>query len=153
MTPLQRSLFFRGALLFFLGLLTGVWAGAVLTEGRAIFLHFQSPPDGKLVLVAHLNALLGCFWIVAVSLTLESTSFGEQGKTWLGRGVTLVNYANWSVTLLASFFHEKGLEMIEGNTRNNVVAFLLIALVVLPGLAVAGAWAWGLFPRGAGKAA
>ncbi|HZU99550.1 MAG TPA: hypothetical protein VFF73_22765 [Planctomycetota bacterium] len=153
MTPLQRSLFFRGALLFFLGLLTGVWAGAVLTEGRAIFMHFQSPPDGKLVLVAHLNALLGCFWIVAVSLTLEATSFGDRGKTWLGRGVTLVNYANWSVTLLASFFREKGLEMIEGNAKNNVVAFLLIALVVLPGLAVAGAWAWGLLPRGAEKAA
>lgn len=145
MTKLQRSLAARGALLFFLGLLTGVWVGAVMTDGRALFLELHFTPSAqRLALVAHMNALLGCFWLVAVAATLEAVRFGEQGKSRLALAVTAVTYANWSVTLLASFVDRKGLELVKGDASNNVVAVLLIALVVLPGLGASAAWAYGL---------
>lgn len=146
-TPLQRSLMARGAALFFLGLLTGVWAGAVMTEGRALFLHIEKPHFERLALVAHLNALLGCFWIIAVAVTLEATRFGDGGKRRLALGVTLVTYANWAVTLVASFLDARGLEIVPGDGKNNVVAVLLLALVVVPGLATSAAWAWGLLGK------
>lgn len=142
-TPLQRSLLARGAWLFLLGLVTGVWAGAVLTEGRALGLHLGQPQFPRLALAAHLNAVLGCFWIVAVALTLEHTRLAEKGKAWLARLVTLVNYGNWSITLVASFLDVRGLELM-GAAKNDVVAGLLIAVVVLPAFAAAGLWAWGL---------
>jgi hypothetical protein len=144
-TKLQRSLAACGALLFFIGLLTGVWVGAVMTQGRAIFLelHF-TPQSERLALVAHLNALLGSFWLVAVAATIEATHYGEAGKRRLAFAVMGTCYANWSVTLLASFLDRKGLEIVKEDPRNNLVAVLLIALVVLPGLAASGAWAWGL---------
>jgi len=146
-TPLQRWLMARGALLFALGLATGVWAGAVLTEGRALFLVLPKPHFERLALVAHLNALLGCFWLIAVAVTIESTAYGERGKLWLARAVTLVTYSNWAVTLVASFLDVRGLEVVPGDGKNNAIAVLLIALVVLPGLAVSSAWAWGLMKK------
>ncbi len=146
-TPLQRSLMARGAILFFIGLLTGMWAGAVMTEGRAMFLTLPKPHFERLALVAHLNALLGCFWIVAVAVTLEATRFGEKGKTWLARGVTVVCYGNWLITLIASFLDVRGLEMLEKDPKNNFIAVILLVVVVFPGLATAGAWAWGLLGK------
>src|SRR5437879_6351712 len=101
-TPLQRSLMARGALLFFLRLLTGVWAGAVMTQGRALGLTPPKPEHERLALVAHLNALLGCFWIVAVAMTIEHAALGDAAKRWLARLVTFVSYANWAITILAS---------------------------------------------------
>ena len=143
-TPLQRALMARGAVLFFLGLLTGVWAGAVLTQGRALGLTLGTPHYERLALASHLNGLLGCFWILAVALTIEHTSLGVGAKLWLARLVTLVNYANWSITLLASILDVRGLELVSGDPKNNAVAVLLLAGVVLPGLAAAALWAWGL---------
>jgi hypothetical protein len=151
-TELQRSLAARGALLLVLSLLTGVWVGAVMTDGRAVFmeLHF-TPQAQRLALVAHLNALLGCFWIVAVAATLEATRFSETGKKRLGLAVTVICYANWAVTLLGSFLDRKGLEIVKDDPRNNAVALLLIALVVLPGLGASAAWAWGLMGKKADR--
>lgn len=151
-TPLQRSLLARGAWLFFLGLLTGIWAGVVLTEGRGLGLHLGKPVHERLALASHLNAVLGCLWIVAVALTLEHTRLSGKGKLWLARLVTLVNYANWSITLVASFLDVRGLEIIAGDAKNNGIAVLLIAGVVLPALVASGLWAWGLSGSRAGGA-
>jgi hydroxylaminobenzene mutase len=142
-TQLQRSLFARAAVLFFIGLLTGIWAGAVLTQGKALGIHLDKPEYERLALAAHLNCLLGCFWMVAVALTLEYTRLSEAGKLWLARLVTEVNYANWSITLLASFLDVRGLAL-GGGPRNALVAMLLLGGVVFPALAASGIWAWGL---------
>jgi hydroxylaminobenzene mutase len=142
-TPLQRSLLARAAVLFLIGLFTGIWAGIVLTQGKPLGLQWPKPEHERLALAAHLNCVVGCFWIVCVALTLEWTRLSESGKLWLARGVTLVNYANWSITLLASFLDVRGLAF-EGNVKNDTVAALLIAGVVLPALATSGLWAWGL---------
>jgi hypothetical protein len=146
-TPLQRSLMARGALLFFLGLVTGVWAGAVMTEGRALFLALPKPHFERLALVAHMNALLGSFWLIAVAVTIESTIYAERGKMWLSRAVTLVTYGNWAITLVASFLDVRGLEVLPGDPKNNMIAVALLAAVVFPGLAASGAWAWGLLGK------
>ena len=144
-TPVQRGLMARGALLFLLSLLTGVWVGAVMTDGRAIFMKLAFTPSAqKLALVAHMNALIGSLWLVAVAATLEATRLSEKGKLWLARAVTAIGYSNWIVTLIASFADRKGLEMVEGDAKNNAVALLLIVLVVVPGLGAAAVWAWSL---------
>ena len=143
-TQLQRSLMARAAVLFFLGLLTGIWAGAVLTRGRALGLTLGTPHFERLALASHLNGLLGCFWMLGVAFTLEHTRYGPTGKLWLARLVTVVNYANWAITLLASILDVRGLELRSGEGANNLVAVLLLAGVVLPGLAAAALWAWGL---------
>jgi SNF family Na+-dependent transporter len=148
-TPLQRRLMARGALLFFLSLLTGVFAGAVMTDGRAVglALHF-TPSQQKLALVAHLNALLGCFWLIAVAVTLEATRYADAGKERLARAATVIAFANWAVTLLASLVDRKGLEIVKDDAKNNLVAILLLGLVVIPGLATSAAWAYGFLGGG-----
>jgi short subunit fatty acids transporter len=50
------------------------------------------------------------------------------------------------VTLIASFFGVNGLEYT-GARANDVVAFLLQTLVVIPTLIGAGLWAWGFKSR------
>ncbi|MBI3725995.1 hypothetical protein HY251_18865 [bacterium] len=146
-TPLQRSLMTRAAVLFFLGILTGAWAGVVLTQGKALMIpNFPKMEHERLALAAHLNGLLGCFWILGVAWTIEHTRFGESGKTWLARLVTLSNYANWSVTVVASILDRDGLSFA-GDARNTFVAALLMGLVVLPSIATSALWAYGLLGK------
>jgi hydroxylaminobenzene mutase len=133
----------RAAVLFFLGLLTGVYAGVVLTEGKALGLHLAKPQHERLALAAHLNCVLGCFWILAVAFTLEHTRLSAKGKLALAWLVTVANYANWSITLLASLLDARGLAL-EGDPKNDVVAVLLVVGVVLPSFVTSGLWAWAL---------
>src|SRR2546425_611716 len=53
-----------GAWLLTVGMATGVWAGLVLTETIKV-------PIPRLALAAHLNAILGAFWLIAVASTLD----------------------------------------------------------------------------------
>jgi len=143
-TPLQKTLMARAAVLFFLGILTGAWAGVVLTQGKALMIpNFPKMEHERLALAAHLNGLLGCFWILGVAWTIEHTRFTAKGKAWLARIVTLSNYANWGVTLLASIVDRRGLEFT-GELRNDTISVLLMGLVVLPSIATSALWAYGL---------
>jgi len=58
----QRRLAWAGAWLFAVGMVTGVWAAIVITEKIAVELP-------RLALAAHLNALLGGLWMIAVAAT------------------------------------------------------------------------------------
>ena len=60
------------------------------------------------------------------------------------RLVSIAAYANWAVTLLASFIDERGLAFL-GEPRNDLIAGLLMALVVIPTLGAASMWAWALW--------
>src|SRR5205823_14094330 len=62
--PLRRRLAVSGAWLFAVGMVTGLWAAAVLTERVSVGLP-------RLALAAHLNALLGGMWLVLVASTLD----------------------------------------------------------------------------------
>lgn len=131
-TRLARS----GAWLFAAGMATGVWTALVLTGTVAVRIP-------RLALAAHLNAILGALWLIAVAWTLDRLRYGETGRRRLALAVALSAWANWLITLIASGLGVRGLEYT-GDLANDVVAALLQVLVVLPALIAAAAWAWGL---------
>ncbi|MBA3320603.1 MAG: hypothetical protein H0T45_04035 [Pyrinomonadaceae bacterium] len=134
-TPLTKKLAAAGALLFFIGMITGIWAAAVLTGKVVVGMP-------RLALAAHLNGLLGGLWLLAVAWSLQFLHYGEKGLRRLALGVAVPAYANWLVTLVASFLGVNGLDYTD-NLANNVIAALLQSLVVLPTLIASGFWAWG----------
>jgi hydroxylaminobenzene mutase len=136
---LRRRLAQLAALLFALGMVTGLWAGLVLSDKVKVAIP-------HLALASHLNALLGCFWLLGVSYTVPMLSFGERGKMRLAILTLVPAYGNWFVTLVASVLGARGLEFT-GNGSNDLVAVLLQVVVVLPTLAACSGWCWGLFSR------
>ena len=132
---LQHRVAQLGAWLFVVGLLTGLWAGVVLT-GKIVV------PIPRLALAAHLNGLLGGLWLVAVATTLDRMRYGLAGRRRLAGLVVLATWANWLITLVASGLGVRGLEYT-GDARNNAIALLLQLFVVAPSLVAALAWAWG----------
>ena len=137
---LPRRLALSGAWLFAIGMVTGVWAAIVITERITV----QLP---RLALAAHLNALLGGLWLIAVAATLDMLRYGETGRRRLAWVVIVPAWGNWLITLIASILGVTGLEYTRGDPTNNGVAALLHSVVVLPSLVGAAAWAWGLGGR------
>jgi (hydroxyamino)benzene mutase len=84
--PLSRRLARAGAWLFAVGLVTGLWAGLVLTARVVV-------PVPRLALAAHLNALLGGLWLVAVAATLDGLRYGETGRRRLAWAVIVPAWA------------------------------------------------------------
>ncbi len=132
---IRKQLAGAGALLFFIGMITGLWAAAAITQKFGV-------GDGKLALAAHLNALLGGLWMLAVAWSFEFLRYGTRGLRRLALAVAVPAYANWLVTLVASFYGVNGLDYT-GQRANDVIAALLQALVVVPTLIASGFWAWG----------
>jgi hydroxylaminobenzene mutase len=133
--PLRKQLAAAGALLFFIGMLTGIWSAAALTGKVAVGMP-------RMALAAHLNGLLGGLWLLAVAWSFEFLHYGARGLRRLALGVGVPAYANWLVTLVASFIGVSGLEYT-GQRSNDIIAFLLQVLVVLPTLIASAFWAWG----------
>ena len=137
--PLRRRLAASGAWLFALGMVTGLWTAAVLTERVIVGLP-------RLALAAHLNALLGGMWLLLVASTLDMLHYGEIGRRRLAWIVIVPAWANWFVTLIASVLGVTGLQYTR-DAANNAIALLLQSLVVVPSLIGAFAWAWGFARR------
>jgi hydroxylaminobenzene mutase len=133
--PLRKQLAFAGALLFFIGMVTGLWSAAALTGKVSVGMP-------RMALAAHLNGLLGGLWLIAVAWSFEFLHYGARGLRRLALGTGVPAYANWLVTLIASFIGASGLEY-NGRTGNDVIAFLLQSLVVLPTLVASAFWAFG----------
>ena len=136
---LQRRIAARAVVLLVISMLTGGYAGLALSGKVTI-------PIPHLALAAHLNALLGCFWLLAFSFTLPMLSYGEKAKERLAWLQLVPNYGNWFVTLVASFLGVRGLAFT-GEVANDLIAASLLAIVVVPALVGTCAWAWG-FRRG-----
>ena len=141
--PVRRRLAALGALLFALGMVTGLWTAVVLTEKVKVAIP-------HLALAAHLNALLGCFWLLGLSYTLPMLSYGERGRKRLAIVTLVPAYGNWIVTVLASALGARGLEFT-GHASNDLIAALLQGIVVLPTLVASFAWAWGFRRPAAGR--
>ena len=92
---LQQRLVRAGAWLFTAGLVTGVWAAAVLTDTVVVAVP-------RLALAAHLNGLLGGLWLIAVAVTLDRLRYGLTGRRRLALFVLVATWANWLITLVAS---------------------------------------------------
>lgn len=132
---LRKQLAMSGALLFFIGMLTGVWAAVALTGQVKVGIP-------HLALAAHLNGLLGGLWLLGVAWSFEFLHYSKKGLSRLAIGVGVAAWANWLVTLVASFLGVNGLTYT-GAPANDAIAFLLQAFVVVPTLVACAFWVWG----------
>jgi len=138
-TVLAKKLAMAGALLFLIGMLTGLVAGTALTGQLKV-------GNPHLALASHLNALLGGLWLIAVAWTFQFLHYGQTGLRRLAWAVSIPAWANWLVTLIASFPGVNGLAYTD-DKANNVIAALLQTLVVIPTLVACGFWLWGFRSR------
>lgn len=129
--PAQRTLAMAAAVLILIGLITGFLAAAAMSGQLAV--------DGHSMLAAHLNALLGSFWMVAVAWSMPMLRYGPSGQGRLSWLVIVPNYANWFITAIKAVLQVKGVAKT-GEARNDAIFFLLGAFVVLPSLAAATGW-------------
>ncbi|HEU5217736.1 MAG TPA: hypothetical protein VFU23_03710 [Gemmatimonadales bacterium] len=136
---LVRTLARAGAGLVLLGLLTGIAAGGALS-GRYPFI------DGKIILGAHVAALMGAFFIFALAWSQPLLNLGPQGRSRLAWAVIISNYANWLVSTAKSAIGVHGVDLSD-DPRNNAVFGVLTLLVVLPALGAAAVWVWSLGAR------
>ena len=134
-SAIQRRLAAAGALLFAIGIVTGLWSAAALT-GKVVV------PIPHLALAAHLNGILGGLWLLAVAFTFPFLRYGERGLGRLAVVAALPAWANWLITTLASLLGVRGIELT-GVRQNDLVAVLLDLFVVMPTLVAVVAWAWG----------
>src|SRR2546426_415695 len=93
---LKRRLQQMGAILFGLGMFTGIWSASALTGKVVVAIP-------HLALAAHLNALFGGLWLIGLSVTLDSLHYGERGRRRLAMLTLIPAFGNWDVTLVASF--------------------------------------------------
>jgi hydroxylaminobenzene mutase len=138
MQELRRSLAKAGAILFFIGMITGLWSALALTGQVRIDIP-------RLALAAHLNALIGGLWCIAVAWTFEYLCYGDACRR-LAILTAGPAWANWLITVAASILGVRGLEL-GGSTANTTIAVLLQAFVVLPALVGTGTWAMGFRRR------
>jgi len=136
---LREKLAASGALLFSVGLVTGFWSAAALTG----MVQVEMP---RLALAAHLNGLFGGLWLLAVAFTLEYLAYSEKQKKILSFLVIIPSWANWGVTLIASFWGVNGLSFTS-DLHNNLIAVLLQLFVVLPSVIAGIYWVRGFYLR------
>lgn len=132
---IRKRLSFAGALLFLIGMATGIWSAAAITQKFGV-------GEPKLALAAHLNALLGGLWLIVAAWSFQFLHYSVRGLRRLSAALAAPAWANWLITLIASFLGVNGLDYT-GHRANDVIAFLLQTLVVLPTLIVCGFWVWG----------
>jgi len=122
------------AWLMLVGLLTGGYVSFSMTG--------KLPADPQMALAAHLNALMGCFFLLGVAWTLPMLRYGAVGQQRLAWAVILANYANWAVTCVKAWLRVAGVDFI-GQPVNDAVFGVLTLTVVLPALGAATAWVYG----------
>ena len=133
--PLQHWLTQHAARLILLGLLTGGLIAAAMSG--------QISADPHTLVAAHLNAMLGAFWVLGVAWSLPQVGLQPHAMRWMARCLVGAQYGNWAVTALKSFWHVAGVGLTD-DAANNAIFAALNALVVLPSLIAAGLWLWGL---------
>ncbi|MDC0710295.1 hypothetical protein POL68_17600 [Stigmatella sp. ncwal1] len=132
--PAARFMAHAAAWLLLIGLLTGGYVSAAMTG--------KVPADPQMALAAHLNALLGAFFLLGVAWTLPMLRYGAVGQQRLAWLVIVANFANWGVTCVKAWLRVSGVDFI-GQPTNDAIFVVLTLSVVLPSLAAAGAWVYG----------
>lgn len=120
-----------GSLLLFLGMLTGLYLAAALTG--------KIPADGKMVLGAHLNAILGSFILFGLAFSLPYLRYEDTGRNRLAWAMITANYANWFITGIKALWNVHGIDFT-GNAANDVIFALLTVFVVIP--SIGGTFFW-----------
>jgi hydroxylaminobenzene mutase len=135
-TRWQKRLAFFGASLFFIGGLNGILVANAMEHGLAERAH--------VLLASHLNALLGCFWMVAVGWTLKWVDAPAKRISVLCSLTILAAWANWLVTLIKAYLDVRGVAYTSDGA-NNAIFLVLTLTVVLPTLVASFLWALGLW--------
>ena len=130
-----KKLCYLSALLFFLAAVTGLLVSAAFTKKVTANPHYM--------LASHLNALMGCFWLLGVAFTLKWVRLGGQTLALLLITSVVAAYANWLVTLFKSFMDVPGIDFV-GDTRNDFIFIVLTITVVVPTFISAWLWLVGL---------
>lgn len=136
----QRALALCGALLFAVGMVFGLWAGAALSGVVALKLP-------RLALAVHLNGLMGGLWLLAVAFTFPFLAYGDIQLRRLALLVAVPAWANVFITLAASVVGYSGLGY-NGIAANDTIAALLQLFVVLPSLVGSVYWVRGFLHKG-----
>ncbi|WP_224244490.1 hypothetical protein [Hyalangium gracile] len=132
--PAARLMAHAAAWLMLVGLLTGGYVSSAMTG--------KVPADPHMALAAHLNALMGTFFLLGVAWTLPMLRYGPVGQQRLAWLVIGANFANWGVTCVKAWLRVSGVDFI-GQPANDAIFVTLTVTVVLPALAAAGAWVYG----------
>jgi hypothetical protein len=135
LSRLQRKTAAAGAILLVIAFSTGILLGAAMNH--------TIDADPTEIKSAHLNAIFGCLWLVALACTLPMLRFGDVGRKRLVLITAIPAYANWLVTTVKSFFHVAGVAP-DHDRANDAIFAALGVLVVLPSFIAAVAWAYGL---------
>ena len=136
--PAARQLTMNAAVLMAIGLLTGIFVAAAMVG--------KVNADAHAALASHLNALLGCFWMVAVAYSMPMLGYGEAGQKRLVWLTTMPNYANWIITAFKAFLRVAGVDAT-GESKNDLIFGLLTVFVVVPSFVAVGAWVVGFFRK------
>jgi len=132
--PAARLMAHAAAWLMLVGLLTGGYVSSAMTG--------KVPADPHMALAAHLNALMGTFFLLGVAWTLPMLRYGPVGQQRLAWAVIIANFANWAVTCVKAWLRVSGVDLI-GQPANDAIFITLTLSVVLPSLAAAAAWVYG----------
>ncbi len=127
-------LVFYATLLFLVGAVTGI---LIPTAGD------DAEMFGR-ILASHLNALLGCFWLLGLAWTLPRLQLGDSQLGALCGLAILGSWANWGVTLVKAYMGVAALDWGAGGA-NGILWIALVLTVVLPTLGSAALWAWGAY--------
>jgi len=127
-----------GAILFGLGALTGVLVSAIFTDKLDGNPHFM--------LASHLNALMGCFWLICLGTTWKRLSMPVSQARLLLRTAVLAAYANWGVTLVKAMLDVQGIDFT-GDVTNDTIFGVLTLSVVIPTFIASGLWIRGLWSQ------
>ncbi|HEX8704097.1 MAG TPA: hypothetical protein VF815_35020 [Myxococcaceae bacterium] len=132
--PAARLMAHAAAWLMLVGLLTGGYVSSAMTG--------KVPADPHMALAAHLNALMGTFFLLGVAWTLPMLRYGPVGQQRLAWAVIAANFANWGVTCVKAWLRVSGVDLV-GQPANDAIFITLTVTVVLPSLAAAAAWVYG----------
>jgi hydroxylaminobenzene mutase len=136
--PAARLAGRNAAVLLLIGLVSGGYVSAAMTG--------KIDADPHMALAAHLNCLLGAFWLLGLGWSLPMLRFSDTGQARLVWLTTLANFANFAVTAFKALWKVHGIDAT-GEARNDLIFGLLTAFVVLPSLVSAGAWVYGFKKR------
>jgi hydroxylaminobenzene mutase len=95
------------------------------------------------MLAAHMNALLGCFWLLGLAFTLQWVRLSEKGTALLLLTAVTSAFANWFVTIIKSFMDVRGIDFV-GEKENDLIFVVLTLSVVIPTFISAWLWVKGL---------
>jgi len=123
-----------GALLIFLGLVTGVLVVFAMTGVVGA--------DPGAALAAHLNGIIGGLILLGLGFTMPMLRYEDKWKTRLTWLTIVGNYSNLIITFIKSFLHVQGVGMTE-DPSNNLIYYSLTIFVVLPSLVGGLIWVLG----------